>query len=118
MKMIWAVIRPECAQRVITALDGVGIGGMTRLHVTGHGRGMGITLGSVHYTEIPKEMLMIVVPDNYVAKAVTIIRAEAKTGAKNTHKEGTTGDGKIFITYVEDSFAIRTAGKAGMKLKE
>ena len=85
---------------------------MTRLHVTGHGRDMGIALGSVHYTELPKEMLLIVVPDNEVAKTVMLIRAEAKTGSKN-HEEGTIGDGKIFITYVEDSFAIRTAGKAG-----
>jgi nitrogen regulatory protein PII 1 len=111
MKMIWAVIRPESAQRVITALDNAGIGGMTRIHVTGHGREMGITFGSVHYTEIPKEMLMIVVPDSEVAKAVMIIRTEAKTSSKNAPEEGTIGDGKIFITYVEDSFAIRTAGK-------
>jgi nitrogen regulatory protein PII 1 len=113
MKMIWAVIRPESAQRVIKSLDNAGIGGITRLHVTGHGKEMGITLGAVHYTEIPKEMLMIVVPDNDVAKTVMIIRTEAKTAIKNEPGEGTIGDGKIFVTYVEDSFAIRTAGKAG-----
>jgi nitrogen regulatory protein PII 1 len=113
MKMIWAVIRQEAAQRVIKALDITGIGGITRLHVTGHGKEMGITLGAVHYAEIPKEMLMIVVPDNNVAKTVMIIRKEAKTGPKNTPSEGTIGDGKIFVTYVEDTFAIRTAGKAG-----
>jgi nitrogen regulatory protein PII 1 len=113
MKMIWAVIRPELAERVITALDAAGIGGMTRIHVTGHGKEMGITLGAVHYTEIPKEMLMIVVPDNEVAKTVITIRTEAKTGSKNTPGEGTIGDGKIFVTYVEDTFAIRTAGRAG-----
>jgi nitrogen regulatory protein PII 1 len=113
MKMIWALIRPESAERVIKALDIAGIGGMTRIHVTGHGKEMGITLGAVHYTEIPKEMLMIVVPDNDVAKTVTIIRTEAKTGPRNTPDEGTIGDGKIFVTYVEDTFAIRTAGKTG-----
>jgi len=111
--MIWAVIRPESAQRVINALDVAGIGGMTRIHVTGHGKEMGITLGAVHYKEIPKEMLMIVVPDNDVAKTVMIIRAEAKTRSKNTPGNGTIGDGKIFVTYVEDTFAIRAAGKAG-----
>jgi nitrogen regulatory protein PII 1 len=111
MKMIWAVIRPESAQRVISALDTLGIGGITRIHVTGHGKEMGITLGAVHYTEIPKEMLMIVVADNDVAKTVMIIRKEAKTGPENISGEGTIGDGKIFITYVEDTFAIRTAGK-------
>jgi nitrogen regulatory protein PII 1 len=113
MKMIWAVIRPESAQRVIKALDIAGIGGITRIHVTGHGKEMGITLGAVHYTEIPKEMLMVVVPDNDVPKTVMIIRTEAKTGPKNTPDEGTIGDGKIFVTYVEDTFAIRSAGKAG-----
>jgi nitrogen regulatory protein PII 1 len=114
MKMIWAVIRPESAQRVINALDIAGIGGITRLHVTGHGKEMGSTLGAVHYTEIPKEMLMIVVPDNDMAKTVMIIRTEAKTGPKNTSGEGIIGDGKIFVTFVEDTFAIRTAGKAGV----
>jgi nitrogen regulatory protein PII 1 len=110
--MIWAIIRPESAQRVIKALDTAGIGGMTRLHVTGHGKEMGITLGAVRYTELPKEMLMIVVPDNKVAKTVTIIRTEAKTGSKNPSGEGNIGDGKIFVTYVEDSFVIRTAGNS------
>jgi nitrogen regulatory protein PII 1 len=113
MKMIWAVIRPESAQRVIKALDVAGIGGMTRLHVTGHGKEMGITLGAVHYNEIPKEMLMIVVPDNNVAKTVMIIRTEAKTTSKSAPNEGAIGDGKIFVTYVEDTFSIRNAGKAG-----
>lgn len=113
MKMIWAVIRPESAQRVIKALDATGIGGITRIHVTGHGKEMGITLGAVHYREIPKEMLMIVVSDNEVAKTVMIIRAEAKTSLKNASGEGTIGDGKIFVTYVDDTFAIRTAGKSG-----
>ena len=113
MKMIWAIIRPESAQRVIKALDIAGIGGITRLHVTGHGREMGITLGAVRYTELPKEMLMIVVPDNDVARTVMIIRAEAKTASKSVPGEGTIGDGKIFVTYVDDAFAIRTAGKEG-----
>ena len=113
MKMIWAVIRPESAQRVIKTLDIAGIGGITRLHVTGHGKEMGITLGAVRYTELPKEMLMIVVPDNDVARTVMIIRTEAKTPSKSTPGEGTIGDGKIFVTYVDDAFAIRTAGKDG-----
>jgi nitrogen regulatory protein PII 1 len=112
MKMIWAVIRPESAQKVIKALDAAGIGGMTRLHVTGHGKEMGITFGAIHYSEIPKEMLMIVVPDSDVAKTVLIIRAEAKSGPRNEPGEGNIGDGKIFVTYVEDTFAIRSAGKA------
>jgi nitrogen regulatory protein PII 1 len=110
MKMIWAVIRPESAQNVIGALEQVGICAMTRMHVTGHGKEMGITAGSVRYNEIPKEMLLIVVPDNDVARAVTVIRNTARTGQDNPDA-GTIGDGKIFVTYVEDSYTIRTAEK-------
>jgi nitrogen regulatory protein PII 1 len=113
MKMIWAVIRPESADQVIRALDRADIGGMTRIHVTGHGRDLGIIFGSTRYDEIPKELLMIVVPDGDVAKTVTIIRAEAKTSPRDEAEEGSIGDGKIFVTFVEDSFAIRTAGRQG-----
>ncbi len=109
MKMIWAVIRPESVQQVIKALDKAGIEGITRFHVSGHGKEVGIILGAVRYREIPREMLMIVVPDTKVAKTVMIIRAEAKTGSKSAAGGGTIGDGKIFVTYVEDSFAIRSA---------
>jgi nitrogen regulatory protein PII 1 len=111
MKMIWAIIRPESAQRVIDALESAGIGAMTRLHVTGHGKEMGITAGFIRYTEIPKEMLMIVLADNEVARAVTVIRNAAKTGTKDVADAGSIGDGKIFVTYVEDTYTIRTAEK-------
>jgi nitrogen regulatory protein PII len=56
---------------------------------------------------------MIVVADNDLAKTVMIIRTEAKTDPENVPGEGTIGDGKIFVTYVEDTFAIRSAGRSG-----
>lgn len=112
MKMVWAVIRPEAVQRVISALDSAGIKGMTRIHATGHGKERGIPGGEIGLTEIPKEMLMLTIADNDVAKAVTIIRAEAKTGSTEKTGGGMIGDGKIFVTYVEDTFAIRTAGRS------
>ena len=67
---------------------------MTRMHVTGHGREMGIVSGSTRYTEIPKEMLLIVVADNDVARAVTVIRNTARTGTKENPDAGAIGDGK------------------------
>lgn len=112
MKMIWAVIRSETVQRVIQSLDAAGIKGMTRINVTGLGKEMGIAETDIALVEIPREMLMITVSDNDVAKAVTIIRTEAKTGSKEKPSEGTIGDGKIFVTYVEDTFAIRTVGRS------
>ena len=87
MKMIWAVIRPESAGRVINALDRAGVRGMTRIHVTGHGKRWELPLPQSTTRKIPKELLMIVVPDNEVAKTVMIIRAEAKTMSKSLLKK-------------------------------
>ncbi len=109
MKMIWAIIRPEYSQKVIDALEKTGISAMIRLHVTGHGAEIGITAGSVNYSEIPKEMLMLVLPDIDVARAVKIISTMARTWQKENPGHGAVGDGKIFITYVEDAYTIRTA---------
>jgi nitrogen regulatory protein PII 1 len=112
MKMIRAIIRPESVQPVINALEKIGIDAMTRLNVTGRGKEMGITLGVIRYTEIPKEMLIIVVQDFVVAKAVTVIRSAAKTnGTMNCSETGNIGDGKIFVTDVEDVYTIRTGEK-------
>ena len=82
---------------------------MTRLHVTGHGTEMGITAGMINYSEIPKEMLMLVLPDIDIARAVRIISTMAKTWQKENPGLGAIGDGKIFVTYVEDAYTIRTA---------
>ena len=109
MKMIWAIIRPEYSQKVIDALEKTGISAMTRLNVTGHGTEMGITAGMVNYSEIPKEMLMLVLPDIDIARAVRIISTMAKTWQKENPGLGAIGDGKIFVTYVEDAYTIRTA---------
>ena len=109
MKMIWAIYRPEYSQKVIDALEKTGISAMTRLNVTGHGTEMGITAGMVNYSEIPKEMLMLVLPDIDVARAVRIISTMAKTWQKENPGLGAIGDGKIFVTYVEDAYTIRTA---------
>ena len=117
MKMIWAMIRPESAQRVIDALENAGIVAMTRVHVTGHGKEMGITAGLIRYTEIPKEMLIIVIADNEVARAVTTIRNAAKTGKNNVPDAGNVGDGKIFVTYVEDAYTIRTSERTVGKVE-
>jgi nitrogen regulatory protein PII 1 len=105
VKLIRAIIRPESTQRVIEALERNNIYAMTRMNITGRGKEMGITQGSVRYTEIPKEMLMIVLPDNEATYAVKVIEIAAKTGPK---KEGNTGDGKIFVSDIVESRTIRT----------
>ena len=109
VKLIRAIIRPEFTQKVIEALENNSIYAMTRMNVTGRGKEMGITQGSVRYTEIPKEMLMIVLPDNDVTKAIRVIETAARTGTKNYPAAGNVGDGKIFVTDVEESHTIRTS---------
>jgi nitrogen regulatory protein PII 1 len=111
VKLIRAIIRPESTQRVIEALEKNSIYAMTRTNVTGHGKEMGITRGSVRYTEIPKEMLMIVLPDDAVTKAVRVIETAARTGTKDYPAAGNVGDGKIFVSDVEESHTIRTGEK-------
>lgn len=110
MKMIRAIIRPESVQPVINALEKIGIDAMTRTSVTGRGKEMGITMGAIRYTEMPKEMLMIVVPDYVVAKTVTVIRTVAKTSG-TMGRTGNIGDGKIFVTDVEEQYTIRESEK-------
>jgi nitrogen regulatory protein PII 1 len=92
-------------------LENNSIHAMTRINVTGRGKEMGITQGSVRYTEIPKEMLMIMPPDQMVTKTVRIIETAARTGTKGNPAGGHVGDGKIFVSDVEESYTIRTGEK-------
>jgi len=108
MKLIRAIIRPEATQRVIDALEHIDIYAMTRMNVTGRGREMGISVGEMRYTEIPKEMLMIEIPDQKVAKTISAIMNSARTAATTSGSPGTLGDGKIFVSDVVASYIIRT----------
>jgi len=100
MKMIRAMIRPECEEQVTEALDAAGVAGFTKWDVLGRGRQKGIQVGSVVYPELPKLSLMVVVEDEQVNKTVLAIQAGAHTGHP--------GDGRIFVTDVESSFTVRT----------
>ncbi len=103
MKMIRAIIRPEKADTVAEALAEIGLPSLTKAHVFGRGRTKGIRIGDVVYDEFPKTMLLLVVEEENVAKAVDIILETGKTG--------TMGDGKIFITEVEEAYTISSGAK-------
>lgn len=105
MKMIRAFIRPEKEQEVVLALEGAGFPSLTKMPVFGRGKQKGLQVGPVHYDELPKTLLMMVVEDEDVDKVVKIIEDKARTGF--------IGDGKIFISPVERAFTIRT-GKEGL----
>ena len=100
MKMIRAVIRPEKEEEVIKSLDGAGFPSMTKMDVFGRGKQKGIQVGTAVYDELAKTMLMVVVEDSQLEKAVSAISLAAKTGNY--------GDGKIFVSAVESATTIRT----------
>ncbi len=104
MKKIEAIIRPFKLDEVKDALLEEGIRGMTITEVRGYGRQKGHTetyRGSEYQIEfIPKMKLEIVVPDEKVDLVVDTIIDIAKTGD--------VGDGKIFISPIEEAIRIRT----------
>lgn len=105
MKMIRAFIRPEKEQEVVLALEGAGFPSLTKMPVFGRGKQKGLQVGPVHYDELPKMLVMMVVNDRDVEKVVNLIHEKAKTGF--------VGDGKIFISPVENAYTVRT-GEAGL----
>lgn len=101
MIMIKAIVRPEKSAAVMQALFEAGYPAVTKLEVAGRGKQRGLKFGEVVYDELPKEMLITVIPDadrEYVLKA---IMESARTGTK-----GSFGDGKIFISPVEEVYTI------------
>ena len=82
---------------------------MTRINVAGPIRELGLPSGSISNADISNEMLMFVLADSEVARAVIAIKTAAKTCLNNYPDAIKTGNGKIFITYVEDFYTLRTA---------
>ncbi len=106
MKMIRAVVRSEKINEVMAALMDAQFYGMTRFGVFGRGKQRGVKIGEVTYDELPKEMLMVVVPDRDEKPVVDVVMKTARTGDK-----GAFGDGKIFVTPVTASYTISTGAK-------
>ena len=108
MKKIEAIIKPFKVEEVKDALTELGVQGMTTFDVKGFGRQKGHTeiyRGSEYTVDfVPKIMVLAVVADTLVEAAVSAIVKAAKTGA--------VGDGKIFVSNLENVVRIRT-GEAG-----
>ena len=103
MKKIEAIIQPHKLEDAKEALKNIGVDGMTITEVRGHGRQKGHTevYRGREYTVdlLPKIKLELVLPDSLVNRAVETILKSAKTGK--------IGDGKIFLTRVEEAIRIR-----------
>jgi nitrogen regulatory protein P-II 1 len=104
MKKIEAVIKPFKLDEVKDALNAIGVHGITVTEVKGFGRQKGHTelyRGAEYVVDfLPKVKIEIIAADNLVAKIIGTIETTAKTGR--------IGDGKIFVTPVEEVIRIRT----------
>jgi nitrogen regulatory protein PII 1 len=104
--MIRSIVRPTKVDDVLAALMEAGFPAVTKISVVGRGKQRGIKIGEISYDEIPKELLITVVPDadkDFVIR--TVIKA-ARSGEK-----GAFGDGKIFISPVEEVYTISSGIK-------
>ncbi|WP_159522611.1 P-II family nitrogen regulator [Sunxiuqinia indica] len=106
MLMIRAIIRPEKSSKVLTALFEAGYPAVTKIPVVGRGKQRGIKIGDVTYDELPKEMLIVVVNDEDKDFALKAIMDAAITEPK-----GAFGDGKIFVTPVDEAYTISRGSK-------
>ena len=104
MKLITAIIKPFRLDDVRNALGEVGVNGMTVTEVKGFGRQRGHTelyRGAEYVVDfLPKSKIEIAVSDDLAERAVEAIVSAARTGK--------VGDGKIFVTSIEQTVRIRT----------
>lgn len=110
MKKIEAIIKPFKLDEVKEALHELGLQGITVLEAKGFGRQKGHTelyRGAEYVVDfLPKVKIELVVEDGMVDRAIEAITQAAKTGR--------IGDGKIFVTSVDDAVRVRT-GERGVE---
>ena len=108
MKLVTAIIKPFKIDEVRDALTGLGLMGMTVTEVKGYGRQKGHTelyRGAEYVVDfLPKIKIELAVEDGMVDRVIETIEEAAKTGK--------IGDGKIFVTPLEQAVRIRT-GETG-----
>ncbi|MFP4154917.1 MAG: P-II family nitrogen regulator [Halothiobacillaceae bacterium] len=109
MKLITAIIKPFKLDDVREALSGVGVKGITVTEVKGFGRQKGHTelyRGAEYVVDfLPKVKLEMVVDDGLVESVMDVIAKAASTGK--------IGDGKIFVSPIEEAIRIRTGETGG-----
>ena len=103
MTKLEAIVQPAKLEAVKDALIEIGVEGMTVIEVRGHGRQKGHTefYRGREYTVdlLPKVKIEAVIPDDIVDKAITAITGAARSGK--------IGDGKIFLSRIDDAIRIR-----------
>jgi nitrogen regulatory protein PII 1 len=106
MTMVRAIIRPEKVDEVLAALMYAGFPAVTKMDVYGRGKQRGMKVGDITYDELPKEMILLVVKDSDKEFVIKTILKSAKTGSKGAY-----GDGKIFVSTVEEVYTVSSGLK-------
>lgn len=106
MLMIRAIVRPERVDKVLESLMIEGFPAVTKVSVSGRGKQRGIKIGDITYDEIPKELLIMVVPDGDKDLVIKTVMDAARTGDK-----GAFGDGKIFVSSVDEVYTVSSGIK-------
>ena len=104
MLLVRAIVRPEKRDEVLYELSTAGFHAATVVDVMGRGKQKGIKIGSIVYDEIPKVMILMAVRDEDKDDVVSVIMRAAKTS-----DSGAFGDGKIFITPIEEAYTVSSA---------
>ena len=101
MLLIRAIVRPEKKDDVLAELSSAGFNAATMVDVVGRGKQKGIKIGGMVYDEIPKTLILVAIQDPDKEKVIGTILKTARTGS-----EGTFGDGKIFVSPIEEVYTI------------
>lgn len=108
MFLVRAMVRPDKADEVIYELSRAGFHAVTKIDVVGRGKQKGIRIGDIVYDEIPKTLLFMVVDEEKDKEdVISIVLKTAKTGEK-----GAFGDGKIFISVVDEAYTISSGASS------
>ncbi len=108
MLLIRSIIRPDKVGIVLHELLSAGFPAVTKMDVYGRGKQKGIKVGNIYYDEIPKEMLLMVIKEEDKDTVVDLIMRYGRTG-----ESGAFGDGRIFVSPVEEAYTISTK-KSGL----
>lgn len=106
MLMVRAIVRPEKVDNVMQSLMDAGFPAVTKIPVFGRGKQRGIKIGDITYDELPKELLLTVVKNKEKDFVVKTIIDAAKSG-----ESGSFGDGKIFVSPVDEVYTVSSGIK-------
>ncbi len=112
MKIVTAIIKPFKLSDVHNALYAMGVSGITVSEAKGHGHAKGHSqiVGAVEYVAhfVPKLRIEVIITDNLAPMVVRTIMEAARTGQS--------GDGKVFVTTLDDLYEIRTGATGAAAL--